>query len=371
MAPNRTLHVRCTTWEQVEAFHTRKLRHGKLLSMKVPFAAELNSTVTLGLELPNEVVIAVDGMVRKASLIEGDTKMWIEIELLGFTSEVIARIRAMAAAVVALPTPPPAPPERPSKVAIASEELPADERQLFQHLTSELRRMRQAAVHDVLGVERDADADAIRLGWMNLVRKLHPDLVARRKAPAITHLAEELTILANRAYDRLRLALVAEGRANVIGSVVRSPPGWLVGFDDLASGEKSAPGRRSSRAVATIPPPIADGRPATVGAQGSGGQGGEAFETRARTMLSQGDADTAQEVLAAALVVYPRSRPLRSLYYVASAVSALGKGEVMLATSQLETALAHYEGCAEAARLLEHLRKHGEAHHEGILQVFR
>ncbi|CAN5886545.1 hypothetical protein BH11MYX3_BH11MYX3_41300 [soil metagenome] len=120
MAPNRTLHVRCTTWEQVEAFHTRKLRAGKLLSMKVPFAAELNNPVTLGLELPNDVVIAVDGIVRKASRIEGGTKMWIEVELLGFTSDVIARIRAMAAAVVSLPPAPAAPPERPSKVALAS-----------------------------------------------------------------------------------------------------------------------------------------------------------------------------------------------------------------------------------------------------------
>jgi hypothetical protein len=88
-------------------------------------------------------------------------------------------------------------------------------------------------------------------------------------------------------------------------------------------------------------------------------------------MLGQGDADTAQEVLAAALVVYPRSKPLRSLYYVASAVSALVRGEVMLATSQLETALAHYDGCAEAARILEHVRKHGESDREGVLRVFR
>ena len=68
--------------------------------------------------------------------------------------------------------------------------------------------------------------------------------------------------------------------------------------------------------------------------------------------------------------MYPRSKPLRSLYYVASAVSALGKGEVMLATSQLETALAHYEGCAEAARILEHVKKHGESDHDAILRVF-
>jgi hypothetical protein len=370
MAGGRTLHVRCSTWEQVETFHSRKLRRGKLLSMKVPFAATLGSAVTLGLELPNDVVIAIDGIVRKSSPIEGDTKTWIEVELIGFTDEVIQRIKNMAANVVAVtraPTRPPdpsAPAERPSRPSI-NDELPVDERQLFTHLTGELKRMRQAAVHEVLGVDRDADADAIRLGWMNLVRKLHPDLVARRKAPAITHLAEELTILANRAYDRLRYALVAEGRANVVGSAVNPPPGWLVGFDDLASANRTSPGSKPS------PLPPTNGAPAPVVAQGSGGQGGEAFETRARTMLGQGDADTAQEVLAAALVVYPRSRPLRSLYYVASAVSALSKGEVMLATSQLETALAHYEGCNEAARILEHVKKHGESDRESVLRVFR
>ncbi len=376
MAPGRTLHVRCSTWEQVETFHSRKLRRGKLLSMKVPFAATLGSAVTLGLELPNDVVIAIDGIVRKSSPIEGDTKTWIEVELIGFTDEVIQRIKNMAANVVAVtraPTRPPedgattAPAERPSKSSLVNEELPVDERQLFTHLTGELKRMRQAAVHEVLGVERDADADAIRLGWMNLVRKLHPDLVARRKAPAITHLAEELTILANRAYDRLRYALVAEGRANVVGSSVNPPPGWLVGFDDLASANRTSPGGRTL----PLPSSTTNGAPAPVVGQGSGGQGGEAFETRARTMLGQGDADTAQEVLAAALVVYPRSRPLRSLYYVASAVAALGKGEVMLATSQLETALAHYEGCNEAARILELVKKHGESDRDAVLRVFR
>ncbi len=88
-------------------------------------------------------------------------------------------------------------------------------------------------------------------------------------------------------------------------------------------------------------------------------------------MLRDGSADEAQEVLAAALVVYPRSRPLRSLYYVASAISALTKGEIMLATSQLEAALAHYEGCSEAARLLEHVRKHGETDRDAIRRVFQ
>ena len=377
MAAGRTLHVRCPTWEQVEHFHSRKLRKGKLLSMKVPFPAAVGSAVTLGLELPNGVTIAIDGNVHKSSPIEGESgKTWIELELVGFTDEVIARIKAMAAGIEAPPEATPAPPKadtQPSRTA--SEELPVDERQLFGQLTTELRRMRQSAVHEVLGVKRDALPDEVRRAWLSLVRRLHPDLVARRKAPAITHLAEELTILANRAYDRLRAALVAETGALSVGSSVKAPPGWLVGFDDLASGERTpvppivttpvAPPRRRSD-VASIPPPMASASTAPLTTHG-----GETFETRAREMLGQGEADNAQEVLAAALVVYPRSRPLRSLYYVASAMAALGKGEVMLATSQLETALAHYEQCSEAARLLEHLRKEDPLDAEAMRRVFR
>ncbi|MBC7975070.1 MAG: J domain-containing protein, partial [Myxococcales bacterium] len=311
MASARTLHVRCTTWEQVEVFHTRKLRRGKLLSMKVPFHSAPGSEVTLNLELPNQVVIVIEGKVLKSSPVEPDPKAtkpetgktWLEVELAGFTEEVIARIRRMAAGdepdpepeiVSEEPAPPlahgddafyprdaardsardsardagrdgangPASPGRdlpfgdgddafyprdattgggkPSALpnhaddpfyprggvngrapqspygglaspaqrggnALLIDFLPADERVLFQHLTGELRRLRSVAVHEVLGVDRDADADEIRRGWMDLVRRHHPDLVARRNAPAITHLAEELTILANRAYDRLRV----------------------------------------------------------------------------------------------------------------------------------------------------------------------
>lgn len=365
MAAGRTLHVKCATWEQVEAFYTRKLRRGKLLSMKVPFAATLGSSLTLGLELPNEVVIAVDGTVQKASPIEGDdAKTWIELELAGFNDDVIARIRAMAAGEIAVP--PPHVSERPSRTLPprGADELPADERVLFTQLTAELRRLRQAAVHEVLGVDRDADPETVRQGWMTLIRRHHPDLFARRKAPAITHLAEELTILLNRAYDRLRAALVAEGRATAVGSAVRPPPGWLVGFDDLASGDTEVP----VRARALTP---AQALQTPFGFEPDAPSGGDEFETRARALLGQGDPDTAQEVLAAALVVYPRSRPLRSLYYVASAVAAIYKGEVMLATSQLETAIAHYEGCAEAARILDHVRRHPEPDRESVLRVFR
>jgi hypothetical protein len=212
---------------------------------------------------------------------------------------------------------------------------------------------------------------------MNLIRKHHPDLVARHQAGAITHLAEELTILCNRAYDRLRVALVTEGKATAVGSVLLQPQGWLVGFDDISSAELSA---RAAKATATNsgnapvnpdPVPRTKTMTGTQPTPPSSVQGGEAFETKARAMLGEGHADNAQEVLAAALCVYPRSRPLRSLYYVASAMAALDKGELMLATSQLETALAHYEQCVEAAQLLEHVRRHGVGRADETRRLFR
>ena len=192
MASARTLHVRCTTWDQVDVFLTRKLRKGKFLSMKVPFSAKSGLPVTLGLELPNEVVVAIEGIVQKSSAVQGEpSRTWIEVELTGLTEEVLARIRALgskrkksqAEADAPVQARTPTKPPRPS-TAPTFEELPGDERDLFQHLTGELRRLRQAAVHEVLGVARDADADAVRAAWKTLVRRYHPDLVSRRSAPA-------------------------------------------------------------------------------------------------------------------------------------------------------------------------------------------
>ncbi|HUJ62459.1 MAG TPA: J domain-containing protein [Kofleriaceae bacterium] len=370
MSTARTLHVRCATWDQVDIFMSRKLRKGKLLSMKVPFATKVGAELTLGLELPNQLVIAIDGTVQRASPVEtmpgsGDAlRMWIEIELVGLTEDVVRRIKGMASGAEAGTTSPIVTLTSPRKpTAPPSDDLPADERELFQHLSSELRRLRQAAVHEVLGVARDAGPEDIRTGWKNLVRRVHPDLVARRGAPAITHLAEELTILSNRAYDRLRAALVVEGRATSAGPSMATPPGWLVGFEDIQSADATPAPPRPIQPRASTAPPAGTPPPHSP-------QGGEAFEQRARAMLAQGDANTAREVLAAALVVYPRSKPLRSLYYVATALAAIQGGEVMLAQSQLETALAHYEQCVEAAQMLEHIRRHGAGDADAMRRLF-
>ena len=56
----RTLHVRCTTWDQVVVFTTRKLRKGRMLSMKVPFAA------TVGMAFAARPCVAADAAAGKA-----------------------------------------------------------------------------------------------------------------------------------------------------------------------------------------------------------------------------------------------------------------------------------------------------------------
>lgn len=369
----RTLQVRCATWEQVTIFTTRKLRKGRLLSMKVPFNAKSGMPVTLGLELPNEVVIAIEGVIQKAAPVEVDgrldtTRTWIEVELTGFTEEVKARLERMQReARDDDATPPIAPTPSPRRSSgYSGEELPASERELFQQMSSELRRLRQAAVHEVLGVPPNAGPELVRASWKDLIRRHHPDLVARLGAPAITHLAEELTILANRAYDRMRSSLVAEGRAAVAGPSVAPPAGWLVAFEDIKSDPAGTAPRRFERPPTPIPEPPPEPLPSSTA-----GQGSEAFEARARAMLAHGDAHSAREVLAAALVVYPRSKPLRSLYYVATALAAVQDGELMLATAQLETALAHHEQCVEASKMLEHIRRHGVDNTDAMKRLFR
>ena len=75
-------------------------------------------------------------------------------------------------------------------------------------------------------------------------------------------------------------------------------------------------------------------------------------------------------MLAMSLVVYPRSRPLRSLYYLASALVALSTQQQMLAISQLEAALAHDEQCREAQLLLDCLQRQQPVDTKVLTEVF-
>jgi hypothetical protein len=382
----RVLRVRCTSWDQVEAFYQRKLRRGRYLSMRVPFTPDKNSELTIGLELPSQLVVAIDGTVLVVAPGDDGDRTGIEINLHGMTPELTARLEALvadgrASERLARPTPPP-PMTLPEHIepSVTPPVEPLDEATAarFLGLEAELRRLRELPAHEVLGVPWDAGPAEVRRAWIALGRRFHPDNVARHGAAALAHVAEELTIHVNRAYDRLRAALVAEGRAAAFGPALHEPRGWLVGFEDVSTGEPAAPDGDDGPAVALAAPrPRSSVRFAAVEgdelteeglfgdlelpAAPGGPVEGEAFERQARSRLAAGEHGAAKEVLAAALHLYPKSRRLRALYHVATALEALDAGQTVLATSQLEAALTHDERCHEAATALEELRRGDDA----------
>ena len=430
----RVLRVRCATWDQVEAFYTRKLRRGRYLAMKVPFPAEKNGEITIGLELPSAMVIAIDGTVVSVAETLPDGRTPIEIHLHGMTPELHARLaalvvdgredsqvrkaEALAAAARAAPpehepapepsppaagrrdtSPPPVAPPEPPNEGVAAERFLAFE--------AELRRLRQLPAHEVLGVPWDAGPTEVRAAWITLGRRFHPDNVGRFRSAALAHVAMELTIHVNRAYERLRAALVLDGRAAAFGPALHEPRGWLVGFEEVSTGnqpiaadpeaaavvagasaassaaplpalpsESASRSRASGVRFAVVPEALTEeglfgdlGLPAPP--KPAGQVEGEAFEKQARSRLAAGDHAAAKEVLAAALHVYPRNRALRALYHVATALEALDAGQVMLATSQLEAALAHDERCAEAQSALDELRKGDAADPPSLRRLFQ
>jgi hypothetical protein len=363
MIPTKNLQIRCASWAQVQAFYERKLRRGNLLSVKVAFAAQAGQVMTIGLEMPTGLVISIEGVVRRSAVMEGDQRTWIEIELVGFNAATQSRLEHLVEQGNAIEIDAELPMGEDSayESGLLPETVIEIERNRFAELSVTLKRLRQCSVHDVLGVTEGASAEQVRRGWRALVKIHHPDAVARFHSIAISHLAEEILILVNQAYDRLRQTMVAQGRGAAFGSALFAPHGWLVGFEDLSTGERAAP------RVSTSPGALSRDRPSdgttiealmaeTVRHSSTQPAGADAFEPNARKLLASADVENAREMLAVALVTYPRSRPLRSLYYVASALAALETQHVVLARSQLETALAHDEDCLEAQMLLEAMR---------------
>jgi len=392
----RVLRVRCTSWDQVEAFYQRKLRRGRYLSMRVPFVPDKNTELTIGLELPSQLVVAIDGTVLVVAPGDDGDRSAIEINLHGMTSDLTARLEALvadgrAAERLARPTPPPPMAELEHvEPAVTPPVEPLDEATAarFLGLEAELRRLRELPAHEVLGVPWDAGPAEVRRAWIALGRRFHPDNVARHGAAALAHVAEELTIHVNRAYDRLRAALVAEGRAAAFGPALHEPRGWLVGFEDVSTGEPAAPDDDGPAVALAAPRPRASAVRFSADPEEElteeglfgdlalpkppeGPVEGEAFERQARTRLAAGEHGAAKEVLAAALHLYPKNRRLRALYHVATALEALDAGQAMLATSQLEAALTHDERCREAATALEELRRGAGADAELGKRLFR
>ena len=417
-----SLVLKCSTWDHVEAFYTRKVKEGGVLSARVPFHPAPGEVITLALELPDQLVIAIDAEVEEAVPAPDGKKSAVRLRTIGLTRQVRGRLEALVAearrerdegrpgrrrspssspppargaAPAEVGPPPPLPTDAPVDELV--EPLPApsadqvveQDREVFRELERELRRMREVAAHEVLDVRWDATVDEIRRGYFALTRRLHPDVLARYRSPAIQQMAAEVFIQINRAYDRMRDAAVAGGGAIAAGPDLLPHRGWLAGFDDLGDARRSpAPGLAAGTPAGIGPPPTAfgdDGLFDDVGAATPPAQiGGMADPARsratsesdaghraagttarpvgemmieARALMADGAWGLAREILAESLRRDPRNRSGRALYHLASAEALLVAGKPVEARTQLEVALAHDPGLEEARAAMERMRQ--------------
>ncbi|MBK9033588.1 MAG: hypothetical protein IPL61_20385 [Myxococcales bacterium] len=200
MTPPRLLRVRCARWDQVDAFLRKKLRPDGRLSMKVPFSAEVGAPVTLAIELPNQIVVSLDGAVGAP---DQRDRADAAVVILAGARAAIERLQAM----------------------LADARAGGDDGDLSTTLAareSHLRKLRQQAAHEVLGCSRGPTLEELRAAWRQRLRREHPDAVARHRSAALRLTAEEAMIHITRAYERMRATVCADHRAVIAGTGVRT-----------------------------------------------------------------------------------------------------------------------------------------------------
>lgn len=434
---SHSLKVKCPTWDHVESFYARKVKEGNSLSARVPFHPHVGEVVTIALELPDELVIAIESEVLETAPAPDGRKSAVRMRLVGLTPSVRSRLESLVAEArrqksVSGPRPrpgahgvtpydpvsssggdrtggetppmpqvlpPPQPVDAPvdelveAPVIPSVDEVPPDDRPVFAQLEGELKRVREAAANEVLGVKWDAAVDEIRGAYFGLTRRLHPDVFARHRSPAIQLIASELFIHVNRAYDRMRDAAVASGSAIAPGPALLPHRGWMAGFDDI--GAQARPAQAATPAPPppvkrAAPPPLppsagrpnrtptpvpftseglfgdeATPKPSPPVAVGSGPTGEDAgpevpaaqLVADARKLIAGGQHGRARDMLVTVLRREPRNRTARSLYHLCSAEILAAAGKAVEATTQLEVAAAHDSTCEEVRAALARMRQ--------------
>jgi tetratricopeptide (TPR) repeat protein len=266
----RTIKVRCTTWDQVEAFYTQKLK-GDTLVVKMPVQPMIGDGVTVALGLPSGLVFAIDGSVTSVGAVDPSGKWPVAMKMHGLTKEVRERLdrlvhdgrEGLLSTPQVLPSEPPPgplavgtqsrrprprsspPPDGAEPVAVDPEprveDVIHDERPAFEALAGLHKQLLGLPAHEVLGVPFDADLATIRAGYFALARQHHPDAYGKYLSPALRRLASELFIYVNLAYDRLRQAAAAAGGARLPGPATRDGGGWLIDMRDVVEPPPSAP----------------------------------------------------------------------------------------------------------------------------------
>jgi hypothetical protein len=235
---NRTIRVRCATWDQVEAFYAEKLR-GNILVVKMPFKPGIGEAMTVALSLPDGLVFAIDGAVIKIGPLDEEAgRVPVAVRLHGMTSEVRNQLRKLVAAARgqtttastrAVGTRPPATGKAavPETVPPPSEprfdEVPEDERGAWTALAGLRERVLALPAHEVLGVPSDAEPTRAHAAYLALALRVHPDRFRRYRSRSMRALAADTFMHLRRAYLRVVPDLAAPSPAE---------RGWLVELGD-------------------------------------------------------------------------------------------------------------------------------------------
>jgi tetratricopeptide (TPR) repeat protein len=408
-----TLNIRCPSWSHLENFYNRKVKDGNVLLARVPFTPVNGSAITIALDLPDGLKVLIPGEVEAVKQAPDGRKSAIRMVLQGLDGAMRARLeRAVSDGLAGeaptsteaplrskgthtedgLPLPIPADVPIDERVPLIelpeADEVPEVAREQYKLLEGTLKTLREKAAHDVLGVEWDADVATVRLAYFGLVKKYHPDVMARHASPEISLLSSELFIYINKAYDRLRDSAVAAGKAIAAGPALLAHDGWLADFDDLGAlasdlkTQKPEPwtstaggagpaapgkGRRPEVKVAESRDSLDDkvlfndARITHTGANPLGRDAAMAREEEPEeeldvdSMLQQSTAllekkeyDEAREVLAILLQERPRNRTARALYHVSYGYTLLARKKSAEAQTQFEVALKHDPDCSQA-----------------------
>lgn len=272
----RTLKVKCSSWDQVEAFYLHKVKPGGRLPIRVPFVVDQETPVVIALELPSQLIVSIDGVVEESEPAADGKRSSIVLVLRGFEATLRARLAALVADARGAPVAdePPEFPDEDSLPPSQPADVPVDEliapppvldqldleqfadpaeRAVFSELERELIRLRECAAHEVLGVAWDAGVEQIRRSYFGLTKRFHPDVFSRYRSDDLRHLAQEIFIHINRGYDRMRDAAVAAGAGIVAGPALLPHHGWLADWTDLGEEARSS----SPRPRAASQPPAA------------------------------------------------------------------------------------------------------------------
>lgn len=382
----RTIRIRCSTWDQVESFHDKKLK-GSTLVLKLPFQPTPGDGLTVALGLPSGLVFAIDGKAAKVAKNAAGGKYPVAIHLHGLTLELRDRLRTLIEearaddvrdrATTEKPVAKPAP-EKPEAKAKPKAEPKAkakpeakpkakeraekktkakvatvrstprvpeqDERAMRKELDTLRQRLLQSAAHDVLGIDDDAGLGAIRGAYFLLAKKHHPDVFGLYRSPRVGRAASEVFIHINKAYDRLRAAAMAAEGIDAAGPALRATPGWVIEFEDVQTAAEQ--GSASDLAEGSDMLEVTGETRTTEVTEESGPM------ASAREALLGGQWSAAREYLVEALGGDPRNRGLRALFHVASGMQLREHGRVTESRLHFETALAHDADCVEAQRAL-------------------